>query len=71
MVAVSVLPVGKDTLVYGSDDAGVNVRTDDLKMNQLMKEAADHIGIKGHVVGTKQKGFIYGCALLPTFPICF
>ena len=69
-MAVSVLPVGKDTLVYGSDDAGVNVRTDDLKMNQLMKEAADYIGIKGHVVGTKQKGFIYGYALLSISLYC-
>jgi hypothetical protein len=27
-VAQALLPIGDDTLVYGSSDAGVNVRTD-------------------------------------------
>lgn len=38
VVALSVLPIGASTLVYGSNDAGVTVKNVDPKMNQMMKK---------------------------------
>lgn len=38
-------------LVYGSNDGAQTVFAEDPNMNALMKAAARHIGIKGHVVG--------------------
>lgn len=46
--------------MYGSDDGGEIVHTEDPLMCSLMQEAAAHIGIKGHVVGSTIKGFLYG-----------
>jgi hypothetical protein len=38
----------------------VTVHTDNKRMNQLMKEAAGYLGIKGHVVGFNNPKKIFG-----------
>lgn len=37
LVAMSLLPIGRDTLVYGSDDAGVRIKTDEAVHETLLK----------------------------------
>eukprot|EP01127_Copromyxa_protea_P018085 TRINITY_DN5615_c0_g1_i5.p1 TRINITY_DN5615_c0_g1~~TRINITY_DN5615_c0_g1_i5.p1 ORF type:complete len:1747 (+),score=336.92 TRINITY_DN5615_c0_g1_i5:29-5269(+) len=59
LVAMSLLPINKNTLIYGSDDAGKNVHNDDPEFASLMKEAASLINLKGHVTDAKGT-IIYG-----------
>lgn len=47
VIASSLLPIGKDTLVYGSCDAGKTVRCD-FFVKGIMKQAADWLHLKGH-----------------------
>jgi Clustered mitochondria/FYVE zinc finger/Translation initiation factor eIF3 subunit 135/Ankyrin repeats (3 copies)/Ankyrin repeat len=51
LLACSCIPIGADTLVYGSNDAGRSIHRDDTKFNELMEEAAKFLNIKPHVVG--------------------
>lgn len=37
VVAISMLPVGKDTIIYGSHNAGKDVHAEDKTFNALMK----------------------------------
>lgn len=60
LIATCLLPIGKDTLLYGSCDAGRTVMTEDETLNQLMQEAAQWMNIKGHFVGMNIKKEIYG-----------
>lgn len=53
LVAMSLLPISKSTLIYGSDDAGKTVHNDDPEFSNLMKEAASIINLKGHVTDAK------------------
>lgn len=59
LVAMSLLPISKKTLIYGSDDAGKNVHNDDPLFANIMKEAASVINLKGHVTDAKGT-IIYG-----------
>ena len=57
VIACSLLPIGANTLVYGSNDAGRTVHADDLRMTQLMKEAGMWLNLKPHLVaGTSLYG---------------
>lgn len=53
MIACSCLPLGSDTLAYGSGDGGRTVHKDDPVLNELMEEAAKRINIKGHMTGQR------------------
>lgn len=44
------LPIGKNTLVYGSDDGGRTVHRDVLQVNDWMESASQVLNIKGHFV---------------------
>jgi hypothetical protein len=44
---VSVLPVGKDTLIYGSDDQARTVHADVLALNDAMQRAGIALNLKG------------------------
>jgi hypothetical protein len=57
LIAQSLLPVDKTTLKYGSCDGGATVHADDPELNQRMKQAAQQLNIKGHIVFGKE---IYG-----------
>eukprot|EP01125_Pyxidicula_operculata_P011795 TRINITY_DN385_c1_g1_i1.p1 TRINITY_DN385_c1_g1~~TRINITY_DN385_c1_g1_i1.p1 ORF type:complete len:1249 (+),score=314.60 TRINITY_DN385_c1_g1_i1:1159-4905(+) len=61
VVAMSVLPVKKDSIIYGSQDGGVTVHADNPKLNSLMKMAGKMLNLKPHLAG-KDKTKIYGPA---------
>lgn len=47
LIAEAILPVGRDTLVYGSADGGTNIHADHPHMNARMKTAAKILNLKG------------------------
>lgn len=53
MVAMSVLPIDKTTLKYGSADAGKSILTEDEDLTMLMREASLQLNLKPHLVGPK------------------
>jgi hypothetical protein len=53
LVACSLLPIGPDTLRYGSDDGGQSVHNDDPVLASKMRRVARQLHLKGHVVGRR------------------
>jgi hypothetical protein len=53
LVAISLLPIGSDTIVYGSSDAGRSVHASDAKFNSAMELAAERLNIRGHFAGPR------------------
>eukprot|EP01133_Synstelium_polycarpum_P003664 gene3664-4217_t len=51
LLAISNLPIGKNTIVYGSCDGGRTVHNSDPVVNEEMKRLASILNIKGHLVG--------------------
>lgn len=45
-MAMSLLPIGGNTLVYGSRDAGQTVLAENKEFNVLMEDAAKKLNIK-------------------------
>ena len=63
LVAISLLPIGNDTIVYGSSDAGRNVHASDAKFNAAMELAAERLNIRGHFAGPRHKPtFVHSAA---------
>jgi hypothetical protein len=60
ITATPLLPISKETLVYGSNDGGVTVIKSNRDLAEKMKLAAKVINLKGHKVGTQKKQTIYG-----------
>eukprot|EP01132_Coremiostelium_polycephalum_P000614 gene614-763_t len=62
LVAMSILPITKDTIIYGSQDAGVTVHDSRPEFNEYMRSAAAKLNIKGHIAGitNESKAFLYG-----------
>mmetsp|Transcript_45725 Transcript_45725/g.115084 ORF Transcript_45725/g.115084 Transcript_45725/m.115084 type:complete len:937 (+) Transcript_45725:35-2845(+) len=59
LIAMSVLPIGRSSLVYGTRDGGQNIFAKDPTFNELMKKAAKISNIKEHVCGVeKGKGVL-------------
>jgi hypothetical protein len=54
-LAVSLLPVGRETLIYGSCDSGATVHAKDEDFNNLMKSAAKTLNLRRHLVGKPPK----------------
>ncbi len=52
---MSVLPIDKTTLKYGSADAGRSILTEDEDLTMLMREASLQLNLKPHLVGPKGK----------------
>eukprot|EP01133_Synstelium_polycarpum_P013644 gene13644-16064_t len=50
LMAMSLLPINKTTLVYGSSDAGVTVHTSNTMFNHLFTSAARILNLRPHVV---------------------
>jgi len=50
LTALSVLPIQKDTIVYGSCDAGKTVHASSRRLNRKMEEAAQALNLKKHMV---------------------
>lgn len=53
IIAMSLLPINKDTLVYGTNDGGIVIHNSNMKLYSLMKEAAEAINIKKHICGLR------------------
>lgn len=64
MTAQALLPLGSNSLKYGSSDAGRTVHKDDARMNDLIKLAAEKLNIRGHVVGSSSSPVITSTAEL-------
>lgn len=60
LVALSMLPVGNGSLVYGSDDAGRSVHFDDDELYEKMKKTALALNLKGHYLVADTSKLIYG-----------
>eukprot|EP01117_Protostelium_nocturnum_P008758 TRINITY_DN313_c0_g1_i1.p1 TRINITY_DN313_c0_g1~~TRINITY_DN313_c0_g1_i1.p1 ORF type:complete len:1033 (-),score=371.42 TRINITY_DN313_c0_g1_i1:85-3183(-) len=62
MLAMPVLPIGKDTIRYGSDDAGVTVHASDPILNGKMRLAGKRLNLRGHITGVSgnEEKRIYG-----------
>jgi len=63
LVAISILPIHKGTLVYGSDDCGATIWKCNKKFSELMSVAGNKLNLKKHVAGhdgTARKRKIYG-----------
>jgi len=62
LVAMSVLPVNKQTIKYGSNDSGVTIHADIPEINQKMEFVAKQLNLKGHMTGLRRdaKKMIYG-----------
>lgn len=54
VVAMSLLPISKETIVYGSADAGKTVHASDPVFNERMAQAAHMLNLKGHKAGLSQ-----------------
>ena len=51
LIAVSMVPIQKNTIVYGSSDAGRTIHASDSKLNDRMEKIAKLLNIKSHQVG--------------------
>eukprot|EP01119_Soliformovum_irregulare_P021321 TRINITY_DN7074_c0_g1_i2.p1 TRINITY_DN7074_c0_g1~~TRINITY_DN7074_c0_g1_i2.p1 ORF type:complete len:833 (+),score=208.66 TRINITY_DN7074_c0_g1_i2:91-2589(+) len=51
LIAMSVLPISDDTIIYGSCDAGKTVHAKDSNFNRMMWKASSKLNIKPHRVG--------------------
>lgn len=54
--AISLLPIRKSTICYGSSDGGETIHNDDPAIEQEMKKAAKYLNLKEHFVGSYQGG---------------
>ncbi|KAF2073114.1 hypothetical protein CYY_005583 [Polysphondylium violaceum] len=61
LVAMSLLPINSDTIVYGSSDGGISVHNTNLEFNQKMKESAKILNLKGHLVGKENPKLLHSC----------
>lgn len=55
ILAESIIPVGADSLVYGSRDGGLSVFADNAELNEKMRLAAKHLNLKAHRVWNREK----------------
>jgi hypothetical protein len=52
VIASCVLPLGDDTLLYGSRDGGRHVHAESAELNRLIEDLAKKLNTKGHCVGS-------------------
>jgi hypothetical protein len=53
LTCISIVPIDRTTIVYGSSDGGNTVFAENSEMNELMRRAAQSINLKGHWVADK------------------
>ena len=51
LVAQSILPISRSTIIYGSNDSGKTVHDSSSEFRARMKKAAERLNIKGHPCG--------------------
>lgn len=59
VIAITVLPIDKTTIQYGSSDGGRNVYAKNEQLNEKMQNAGKQLNLKGHKTG-KLETIIYG-----------
>src|SRR3990167_2054175 len=59
LIAMSILPITKKSIKYGSADGGITVHKDCKELNKKMKDAAELLNLKGHRTG-KRRVMIFG-----------
>jgi len=52
---MSILPIGKDTLVYGSGDGGKTIHTDDPSVNKIMETLGKRLNLAPHIIGRENQ----------------
>lgn len=62
LVAVSLLPIGKDSLVYGSNDGGFTIYNSDKFVDEKMNELASKLNLKAHYAGWTDAKLLCGPA---------
>lgn len=62
MTAQAYLPLGPNSLRYGSSDAGRTIHKDDPTMNELIKQAAEILNIRSHAVGSSSSSVLASAA---------
>jgi hypothetical protein len=50
VIAISVLPINKETIVYGSNDYGRTIRNSEPVLFDSIKKIAKHLNLKQHTV---------------------
>ncbi|GAM20836.1 hypothetical protein SAMD00019534_040110 [Acytostelium subglobosum LB1] len=61
LVAMSLLPISGETIVYGSSDGGITVHSDNTSFNEKMEKSAQILNIKGHIVGRDNPRLLHSC----------
>ncbi|EGG19006.1 Histidine kinase A [Cavenderia fasciculata] len=61
LVAMSLLPINSETIVYGSSDGGITVHSEDPGFNEKMKQSAQALNLKGHLVGKDSPRLLHSC----------
>ena len=51
LIAISLLPLGKDSLIYGSNDAGITIHRSNPKLNASLRIASARLNLKPHKAG--------------------
>ena len=51
LIVNSIIPIGPETLIYGSSNVGIDVKKEDEKFNEMMKNLATKLNLKEHYVG--------------------
>jgi Clustered mitochondria len=51
LIAMSLLPIDKSTLCYGTADGGKTIYTENAALNKKMQVAAEKLNLKAHVAG--------------------
>ena len=51
LIALSVLPISNETIVYGSADAGKTIHNSSPEFSKIMQKAAVRLNLKTHIVG--------------------
>jgi hypothetical protein len=73
LVAVSVLPISKTSIRYGSADAGRSVHCGN-ELQEIMKQAGVDINLKEHIVTGKFVCLLFVCfvfLIISLFVLCF
>jgi hypothetical protein len=70
MTAQALLPLGSDSLVYGSCDAGRTVYRGNEAMNSLISAAAARLNVRAHVVGASSSAVLTCPAALAAHTLC-
>ncbi|GAM26590.1 hypothetical protein SAMD00019534_097650 [Acytostelium subglobosum LB1] len=61
LVAMSLLPINGETIVYGSSDGGITVHNQNELFNEKMKKSASILNIKEHMVGRDNPKLLHCC----------